>query len=454
MTDYLRTHRLTITQFSKISGINSGTLSRILSGSKPISMEQLERITFAMGLEESHFFSSYIDECFSFSAPNWRRLRPFLLRCAELNRLDCIEQVVDNLLDNLAYAPSLFEVAEELFEQKKYEAAALLYKGVSASEKYQHSERLALCQYRLFVTTLGGDLDANLEAAILFEAYVDRLDELDQLEALRRLAHVFGAAHKWKKVEQLARKLHKIATIQYKYEVNSGAGNQGERRPKKPVYYYIFYALLTLSVVCEECGQYEQAMHYAALYADSSWVREDTEESKQIIRQFQEWAVANTYIYRLLAGDMKMLTEYVNYLNCHEEEVFTGLCSIVQAANLYGHNIDDILERFSSFVPYSIHQSEFGGYSKPIIMDQTAQFLSDLAAYQLHNNRHEGISLILQGLDLSIKINSEKNIIRCMALFEKYRGISEDKEKEKFKSLVNEVERLNEEKNNFFVSSI
>ncbi|MFD1904509.1 helix-turn-helix domain-containing protein [Paenibacillus rhizoplanae] len=68
---------MSIHQFSGQSGINSGTLSRILSGHQPIAMNHLERITKAMDLPEDHFYSLYVDECFYFSSPNWRRLRPF-----------------------------------------------------------------------------------------------------------------------------------------------------------------------------------------------------------------------------------------------------------------------------------------------------------------------------------------------------------------------------------------
>ena len=69
-------------------------------------------------------------------------------------------------------------------------AAAILYKGVCEAEKYQHSERLAMCQYRLFIIDLGEDLEENFRAATQFEIYVNRLDETNQLEALKQLMHV------------------------------------------------------------------------------------------------------------------------------------------------------------------------------------------------------------------------------------------------------------------------
>lgn len=169
ITAYLKKHKLSVHQFAVACGIHSGTLSRVMKGQQALAMNHLTRVTRGMGLPEDYFYSQYVDECLIDTAPTWRRLRPFLLQCAALSRLDCIERVVQTILDNLLYAPLLFEVAEELYEQKNWQAAALIYENVGASEKYQHSERLALCQYRLFQINLGDDPQKNLIAATLLE---------------------------------------------------------------------------------------------------------------------------------------------------------------------------------------------------------------------------------------------------------------------------------------------
>ena len=117
LAGHLSKQGMSINQFAIRSGINSGTLSRIINGHQPIAMSHLELITAGMEVSEDHFYSLYVEECFYHSAPTWRRLRPFIVRCAELGRMDCIELLVHNLLDNLTYVPMLFEVAEGLFQQ-------------------------------------------------------------------------------------------------------------------------------------------------------------------------------------------------------------------------------------------------------------------------------------------------------------------------------------------------
>ena len=77
------------------------------------------------------------------------------------------------MMDNLSYIPLLFDVAEEFYQAGKSKPAILLYENIAESEKMQHSERLALCQYRLFRLGLTNDQHRNLIIASRFEYYVD-----------------------------------------------------------------------------------------------------------------------------------------------------------------------------------------------------------------------------------------------------------------------------------------
>ncbi|GJM78112.1 hypothetical protein HMSSN139_06080 [Paenibacillus sp. HMSSN-139] len=47
----------------------------------------------------------------------------------------------------------------------------------------------------------------NYQAAIQFELFVDRLDEYDQLDALKDLANTYRSLRRWDKVEETAEKL-------------------------------------------------------------------------------------------------------------------------------------------------------------------------------------------------------------------------------------------------------
>lgn len=64
LEEYLKSNRMTLNQFSGKTQINSGTLSGIINGHRPIAMQQLDRITAGMGLPEGFFYEAYIEECF------------------------------------------------------------------------------------------------------------------------------------------------------------------------------------------------------------------------------------------------------------------------------------------------------------------------------------------------------------------------------------------------------
>ncbi len=204
--DYLKQNHMTLAQFAENSGVHPRTLSNWITQHRPVSVQQLDRITLAMGLPEGYFYDLYIENYIIERSPNMSRIEPMLYRCAELDKLDAIRRIVGHIMDNLLYSLKLFNIAETLFAQGWHTAALLLYENVAEVEKYQHSERLALCQYRLFTIQIGDDQSRNLRAATLFEPFVERLDEIDQLDALKDLANVYKYLRKWDKIDEMAKK--------------------------------------------------------------------------------------------------------------------------------------------------------------------------------------------------------------------------------------------------------
>ncbi len=450
---FLKREGKTINQFAGISAVNSGTLSSIINGNRPIAMQQLDRITAGMGLPEGAFYEMYIDECIIHSTPDWRRLGPFLHRCAELDKLECIRQVVHNLMDNISYAQALFDTAEEFYRNDKKEAAALLYEGVAESEKYQHSERLALCQYRLFTIALGDNQDINLQAATQFEYFVERLDEADQLDALHALANIYISLHRWSKVNILAEEMERKASIQYQNQYLVTKQRETRKEPARPICFYILYAYLLRSAVCHERGEYERALHYASLYADSGWVREDTEKVREVKAQFQEWAIANSYLHRLMAGQMDVLTEYAEFIAARENEILPALIKIMQAANRYQFNVDGIIERFQDQLDFKEQRSRIGIINSRVTWDEYTDLLCEVAAYYFNAQRYEAaIHYTLKALEYSAKINGDACVLRCVRLFEECRHLATIEDQKKYKTLIGGAGRMNEKKDSLMLS--
>lgn len=53
----------------------------------------------------------------------------------------------------------------------------------------------------IFTIQVGNDQKRNLRAAAVFEAFIERLDEINQLDALKDLVNVCRSFREWSKVE-------------------------------------------------------------------------------------------------------------------------------------------------------------------------------------------------------------------------------------------------------------
>ncbi|MGP0577381.1 helix-turn-helix domain-containing protein [Paenibacillus peoriae] len=451
---YLQQEGLSITEFGHIAGMNRGAVSAIVSGNKSMSVNQLDLITEAMGLPEGYFYDLFIENYIIDHPPNMRRIEPFLYRCGELDKLDAIRRVVGAIMDNLLYSPKLFEIAETLFAQGRHEAALLLYEGVAEAEKYQHSERLAICQYRIFTIQIGDDQSRNIGTAAVFEAFVERLDELDQLDALKDLANVYRSLRKWDKVEEMARKMRDKAEIQYtlKHQQNGREHTESTNKLSRPLFVYIAYADLLCANACEELGDYKQALHYTYAYADLDWVRETDEDTQHWIGLFKHWSQANILAYRLLCGDVSVLHEYLNYIDessdTIQEDRITQLLNIMIAANRYKLDLNDILKRFETEIAsFSQRPSSDDMYTQQVIPDYSALCGYELAYYYLnHGMYNDGFNHLFCAMVKAHILNNETYFINCMGLFVRFKAHAVPETKTEFYNLIEKVWLNNVEK--------
>ncbi|MEF2966800.1 helix-turn-helix transcriptional regulator [Paenibacillus sp. M1] len=453
---FITQENLNLRRLAELAEINPGTLSSIFNNNKTLTVDHLDRITAVMKLPEGYFYEQYIRDFLSTKAPDWRRVRPFLYRCMELDKLDCIKQVVDLLMENLMYAPMLFEAAEDFFQQGKHAAAAILYESVASGEKHQHSERLALCQYRLFSIRLGDDQEQNYRAAVQFEPFVDRLDEIDQLDALKDVINTYRSLYRWDKVEELAKKLEYIGKIQYQLAQSSGGRERkSQKKTKRPLFTYIASAFLLRATVYEIRGNYELALQYVNAYLDLSWVKESDPETIYWINKYKQWAQANIYAYKLLSGDTSVLYDYVDFVESLEDEIMPALVNILEAANIYNINVDDIILKFESHITdYLQVQRLISVYSNLVMSNAFADFLHDLAYYYLHRYIYPvGFKYLLICLEFSLKINKRSSILKTVGLFEHFRHLASSETINSYQNLVNEVYNNEKKKKDSVFSS-
>ncbi|WP_025720149.1 hypothetical protein, partial [Paenibacillus sp. 1-18] len=379
----------------------------------------------------------------------------FLYRCAELNKLDAIRRVVGAIMDNLLYSSKLFEIAETLLAQGRHAAALLLYEGVAEAEKYQHSERLAVCQYRIFTIQIGDDQKRNLRAAAIFEAFVERLDEIDQLDALKDLANVYRSLNEWDTVDEIAKKMKAKAEIQYsmKHQQKSRERNESKKKLSRPLFVYITYADLLCSNVCEAQGDYQQALQYTYAYANLDWVKETDEDTLHWIKLFQHWVQCNTYVYKLLSGDLSVLHDYVDYIIASpdktEKEMVANMLNIMMAANQYQIDVNDILQQFETEINSFVQQQPSTDiYTQQVESDQYARFGYELAFYYLHRGEYsDGFKHLLCAMVKAHTLNNETYFVNFMGLFVRFQAYAVTEIKAEFFNFIERVWINNVEKN-------
>lgn len=445
----MKEHGYTFQYFSKLTKINVGTLSALVNGNRSLAMGQLDRITAGMGLPPDAFYDAYIEDFFMHSPPNWRRLRPFLYRCAELNRIDCIERVIGLTMDTLAYIPQLFETAEDFFKLDYYDAARILYKVIAECEKYQRSERLALCQYRLFLLSIGEDYTENVRAAAIFENYIDSLSEEIELDAIKDLAATYLKLKDWSRLNHIAEKLTIKAQAYYQYKYHSSKKSSVILKIKQPLFSYILEGYYLRAKACEQQQNYEMALHYTALYGNLEGVEERSEEGEAWITYYKKRATIDTFQYQLMMGKIQVLPTYIDYISNQESEILPALVSMIQAANQYNFEIEPILHRFQGYLSsLDIEQwlqkkNVTHGAQQATHMNEASldvayiSFFIKLAGFYIEKGDYvEGIKSTLDALILAIRFSQADEIIKCVTFFEKHRNITSKSDQHRYHHLI------------------
>ncbi|MBY7738436.1 DNA-binding protein [Paenibacillus polymyxa] len=443
----------TFNSFGQATGLNRGIFSAMLNGNppKPISVRQMDLITKALNYHEDWLYDLYVDECFYDGRPHWKRVKPFLIRCVEVGNLQCVEKVLSRLMEDLNHIPTIFALAEELYDGGKLQEAIPFYECVIENEKYQHSERLAISHYKLFVASIGQDLERNLEAVLRFIPYRNRLPENYHLDALLKLANIYFSLHQWKEVERYADELRNLATTVYKNEIQKRKNINKYRQleTERPLVVYYGQGYLLKGNALELQGMYEKAMEYINGYADLGWFEGLDELGLEEVELLKLWAEANKLNLRVLMGEKGSLLSYVNFLKRNPLEVLPGLLTIVESAIKHKFSIDAILSEFSEEIRV-FNDSFFldsGYYQLAPTVDRYADLHYKLSIYYFGSKRiNQGLDSILESLKFYKIINNKTKFVECVALFERFRKDATSQHRKDYEFIMEEI--LNDEKIN------
>ncbi|WP_036715358.1 helix-turn-helix domain-containing protein [Paenibacillus ehimensis] len=414
--DQMKQHGYNLNKVAELSGINVGNLSMALNGlSRSLTIKQLDALANVFGKAPGWLYELYTEECVSEGKVSRPRLIPYLVRCVEVGRKDCIDPVLAKILDHPKNALIIFPVAEKLFQKGKQQESARFYQLIADNMKDSFSEILAMSHYRLLLIAQGTDVEKNWKALIQFEPYRRRLPENYQPAALLKLAKICYSLEKWDEVEQFADELTRISLVSS--ELKSGEEVAVEHHKA----FYLGAGLLFKGIALEKKELYEKAKKVVQDYAElESFLEPLDEAGRKEIERFKVLAKANLYTLEVLMGNGAVLNEYTEYLESldHLNEILSGLTTILKAANRYDFCVDQILDRFSWAI------GRFNSFDNDLINSgRHLWFRYQKALYEFKNERfREGINDSICCMSLSKKMNKHEDFVRCVSLFEKHRG--------------------------------
>ncbi|MMZ60118.1 hypothetical protein D1872_221920 [compost metagenome] len=300
---------------------------------------------------------------------------------------------------------------------------------------------MAVCQYRIFTIRVGDDQEKSYDAAVQFEPYIERLDEIDQLDALRALVNIYRSLRKWAKMDTFATALGNKAEIQYRIDLQRTKSEE-TKKPYYPPFVYWAFSQLIRAEVCEANKDFEKALLYTNTYADLSWVKDTDEITVKWKKQFKEWAIINTYLNKLLSGDTSVLADYVTYVSSRKDELLPALDIIVEAANRYHFDVDDILNQFEVEISSYLEEQKIESfYTQRFIEERIIHFSMELSVYYLTKGRFsDGFTFLLNCLAKSTLINNKSYIIKCVKLYDSYQEYATPETKVTYRNLIKEVE--------------
>ncbi|WP_322903373.1 DNA-binding protein [Paenibacillus campi] len=407
-----------LSQFSRYSDINRGTLSQVLNGNPPQlpSIADLDRLATVTAYSQEQLYALYIEDCFREEALHGKRLKNVLYRCVELNLNQLIQTMMQRLLAYPSQSKSVYDMAEHWYDEGHRQMLIPLYEYVTISEKYRSSDRIAISRYRIFQLSQTNNFEHNLHAAIAFEPYRNELPIGYRLDGLLKLANIYFNQHLWKKVEQFADELRELATSAYEHRLHMQENIDGERGLETERHLVVYYGhgYLLKGNALEKQGVYEEAMMYIEGYRDLGWFEGLDSIGVYSVEKFSIFAEANFLGLQVLLGNEQYLLEYVKFLEKFPEEILPGLITILQVSNKYEFEIDYIINKFSFILAYNGEDTLMidDYYSIFTTLERYEHLYRQLAIYYFQKGEYaDGLHYISKCLEIANRINKKSDFI-------------------------------------------
>ncbi|WP_045516617.1 helix-turn-helix domain-containing protein [Neobacillus niacini] len=403
LEQFMQEKKWSKTDLAKHSGIHLSDISRIFNHKQPLSLQILDAITKAFGLEEAALYTDYIEECFNENQHlDKRRTIQFLYKCASEGFEQLSHSILNAILEeksktirnkNLMY---IFSVAEMLFKDGKEKEAYPLYEIIIETMPNRFSETLAISYLRRFhIVRLTEEGQQALSYVLEQLAYMP-IDV--KMDAYFWITAFYYRREQWREVLYYAEKLEAMV-------------NDGEYYGR--ALQYKSFALRRLG------GSLDEVLSLTDRYA-------------QINEFFADIAVGNRLVALLDYDFLEYVDEYLIWLE-NRDDIYMGLPRLLETYVELDRldNAETLLKRFKPVIDdISVSKEFFKQQAYLRYRYALSLYLCKCKCFQ------EGMNELLEVANSAKKIGNMEMLKRCFFVFWTYRDHVTIEQDVKYKQLL------------------
>ncbi|OAJ75128.1 hypothetical protein AYJ08_05790 [Brevibacillus sp. SKDU10] len=403
---------------------SKGGLSKILSSNADtaFTLDLLDRLTSALGLEQGYFYSYFVFECYKKSGRlDIKKCKSFIEQCLLQGMSDLANRTSFLLLNQKESLETLFKLAESLYERHLYDEAVHIYSAIRDGWDGQITTSYATSMYRLFLIhrsfmrTRGESSKNSYIALVKLLGVQKHLTPKLYLDSLLEISYFYNLVEDFENTERYTREAKRYC------ENLLNDGNLelcGITRDELDSYYA--ESLMNLSFSLKGAGKYP-------------FVYELIDQYSKINDYFFDLSIGNRLLTEIEEGKIESINEFFKWANGRREHmrsiVPTALSAYlktgkIKEATIFLHDNRELIkfienELYTLGIKYRISYNQLMG------------------SYLLYMNRfEEGLNKLLIALEWSEHMGNNFRSKKITAVFAKHYNKASQEQREKYNSMM------------------
>jgi transcriptional regulator with XRE-family HTH domain len=402
------------------TGIHKAVMSQLMNGKKRFSIEQIDRITEALGLSKGELYPDFISECYNGSGKlKTSKCEKFLREAVKIHDKNLFMKIVNMLLEESnKNIKIVFDVAEEMYHSKRYVDSIPLYQLITASIYNRFDSKLSLSYFRLFMIARHMMLEDSHGVKNCKNKLLVMLDYLELLPVEYKLDGYIEVIVFYNLIEDYTNTLKYADKLIKEVEILS-ENVKNNKLDYNVLMEYYYEALLYKGFAYKGMGKYELSLNTIKKYSNYN-------------DRYNRFAKGNECLVRILLGEWDCVQVYLENSTNEKKELI--IFPVLAEASVKHSNFDKLNEFLSTnndiFLRFDNDTTSIGLKHKMIAYHNVAEFYIKTGQTQV------GIEYLLKAMHLASYFQNETRFNQCWLLYTNYCQYATCEQKEKFNQIV------------------